>query len=254
MKIKNLILGILTVFALTFVSCSNDGNQNPSGTSNVNVAAKATYTSSKGSAAKTLNTVVLSEFMVNIKEIELEIDDDFLENDDEDSDDDNGSDDDGWDDDGYFNFDDDIELKGPFELDLLNGQVVFADVNLPNAVYEEIEFEFEKNQNPASPLYQKTVLLTGTIDGVPFEFWHNFEEEFEVDFEDANQDVVIDGNGTIVINFDLNAVINNIDFSLAVDGDGDGTIEISPNDDDGNSALANQIRQRIKDFADLLYD
>lgn len=252
MKIKNLFLTILTAFTLLLTSCSNNGDENPSGSSSVKMAAKASYTSSKSAAAKNLSTVVLSEFMVNIKEIELEIDDDFF--DDDNNDDNNGSDDNGWDDDGYFNFDDDIELKGPFELDLLNSQVVFADVNLPNAVYEEIEFEFEKNQNPASPLYQKTVLLTGTIDGIAFEFWHNFEEEFEVDFEDANQDVVIDGNGTIVINFDLNAVINNVDFSLAVDGDGDGTIEISPNDDDGNNALASLLKQRIKDFADLLDD
>jgi membrane-bound lytic murein transglycosylase B len=42
-----------------------------------------------------------------------------------------------------------------------------------------------------------------------------------------------------------------VDLSGAVDGDGDGLIEIGPNDTDGNQALANLIANSIEDSCDL---
>lgn len=40
----------------------------------------------------------------------------------------------------------------------------------------------------------------------------------------------------------------------ATDGNGDGIIKISPMDTDGNSALAHQIKELIKDAIELLDD
>src|SRR5690625_7804491 len=87
------------------------------------------------------------------------------------------------------------------------------------------------------------MLLKGEIDGVPFVFWHDFDEEIEVDFEDSDQNLVIDNNEIdIVINFDLNAVLAMVDLTLATDNDGDGIITISPEDEDGNNDLAEAIK------------
>jgi hypothetical protein len=85
-------------------------------------------------------------------------------------------------------------------------------------------------------------------------FFHTFEEDFEVDYEDEGQNLIIDdsNNNEVTFNFDLNAVVNAVDFSSAADGDGDGTILISPDDNDGNNALANQIKSAIVQFAELL--
>lgn len=151
---------------------------------------------------------------------------------------------------------DEMELSGPFELDLSDGAVSVVDIEIPVGVYEEVEFEMDINKSPESDLYQKSVLINGTISGTPFVFFHTFEEEFEIDYEDTDQNLVIDesNNATIIFNFDLNAVINTVDLSSAQDTNNDGTIEISPVDEDGNNQLAHNIKNAIIDYAELLDD
>ncbi|MBA3986528.1 MAG: hypothetical protein H0X63_08165 [Flavobacteriales bacterium] len=100
-------------------------------------------------------------------------------------------------------------------------------------------------------------MIKGTLESVPFVFWHNFEEDVEINFEDSNTDIVIESNGdSILINFDLSFLFNTstIDLSSTTDGNGDGIIEISPNDTDGNNALANTIKNLTKEGIDLLDD
>lgn len=241
---KSAILMFMS-FGLLSLSCSTDNEDDGifqnGAKAKVSLKAKGTYNngpSAKGLSQPTLKAnLEISSFLVNIGEIELEFDDDS------------------WDDDDYFGFDDEIELKGPFELDLVQNEFTFAVVNLPRARYEELEFEFKKSRDASSELYGKTVLVRGNLDGVPFEFWHHFEEDLEIDYEDRNRDIIVSGNNDeITINFNLNGMLSNIDLSAATDGNGDGFIEISPVDGDGNRALANRMRERIKDFIDLLDD
>ena len=59
------------------------------------------------------------------------------------------------------------------------------------------------------------------------------------------------------LDFDLSLLFNSvggIDLTQAADGNEDGLIEISPQDPDGNNALANEIRNRMKALIDLLDD
>ena len=61
----------------------------------------------------------------------------------------------------------------------------------------------------------------------------------------------------IVIDFDLGQIldsVNGVDLTLATDGNQDGVIEISPEDTDGNNALAEAIRNKIKEYVNLLDD
>lgn len=254
-KMKNNLLKIAMVFVLAvIVACSNDSSQDITGERGlVNIAAGVVYSGNTSAAQRSVNTseVLLSEFKVNLSEIEFEIDDDYYS----DYDDRTTGSDDEWDDDGFYNSTDDIELEGPFELDLIGGQVTFADVSIPNATYEEIEFEFDKNENPSSEMFNKTVQVKGTIDGIPFTFWTGFEEEFELDYDDINKDIVVDSNAsTVVITFNLDLLIDSIDFSSATDGNDDGLIEIYSNDPDGNNALAELIKESLKDNIDLIDD
>lgn len=53
------------------------------------------------------------------------------------------------------------------------------------------------------------------------------------------------------MNFDLNQWLSTIDLSTAVDGNGDGTIEISPNEPDGNNNLANQLKENLEGSCDI---
>ena len=167
-----------------------------------------------------------------------------------------GSDDSEGEDDNDYGSDDEVNLAGPFELDLSQGSTTVTNVNIPEGVYEEVEFKMDVSSNPSSELYQKSILLSGMIDGTPFEFYHTFDEDFEVDYEDAGQNLVIDANNnnSITFNFDLATVISNVDFSSATDGNNDGTIQISPVDADGNQQLAHTIKNAIVQYAELVDD
>jgi hypothetical protein len=55
----------------------------------------------------------------------------------------------------------------------------------------------------------------------------------------------------LVFNFDLNQVLSQVDLSSAVDGDGDGVIEIGPDDTDGNNALASQLNDHIEEGCEM---
>lgn len=231
MKNKGLLFGLVVVTVLA-ASCSNDeDNQNE----NLSIKARTSYSSAKFSNQRTsAETVTLNSFKINLKEIEFEMDDDFSTGD------------------GFYGDDEDIELKGPFELSLLNTTTEITSLNIPNGVYEEVEFKMAKNTNSASTMYNKSIEIKGSINGKPFEFWHNVEEDFEIDFEDTNQNLNINNNSaTIYFDFDLTTAIKSIDFSSASDDDGDGIIEINPNDNDGNRSLADLIKDKIKDSCEL---
>jgi hypothetical protein len=237
-KLKSL-LGIITL-VIVLASCSSDGESTQN---TLNIVARATY--SPAANKTTLNNdVVLTSFKINLREIEFE----FAEGSNDDDDDSNGD----SDDDGFYDSDDEFELYGPFELDLLNQNTPVTTVTVPNGTYEEVEFKLHKSTNSASPMFNKSIEITGTINGTPFVFWHDIDEDFEIDFEDANQNLVISNNSyDLVFDFDLNQVLSLVDLSSAVDGDGDGVIEIGPNDTDGNQALANLLENSIEDSCDI---
>lgn len=243
--LKNFKAPLVAIFvAGAFTACSSDDDKGPeleNGKGRLGIYASASYSPTAGKNNLNENVVQLSKFLVNIDEIELEYDDIIG-------------------DDYFYNSDDDIELKGPFELDLLSlTPVEIVVIDLPNGRLEEIEFEFDKNENPESELYKQTIRLEGTIDGAPFVFWHDFEEDLELEFDDDDNSngVIFNDENSVLINFNLTALLDpttGVDLSTAVDGNGDGIIEISPSDSDGNRALAGAMKQAIKNQIELLED
>lgn len=239
---KNVKVALIAVgFAGLFVACSDDDSAPTLNEGRMSIAAHATYSPSglRGNAQQGA-TIELSRFLVNFKEIELEFDDVI-------------------DEDSIFGSEDEIELRGPFEVDLLSPvPVPLVNIALPNGKLEEVEFEFDKSTNSQSDLFNQSMRMEGTINGTAFVFWHDFEEEIELEFDENTENTVItnDENG-IVINFDLNAVLDatpSVDLSTAVDGNGNGIIEIGPTDNDGNRALAEAMKQAIKNQIELLDD
>lgn len=250
-NLKRSILLVLTLALILSSSCSND--ETDSSVGKLNISAKSSFTNLTGkssSANKMAGDIVIDDFRMNISKFELEID---LE-------DDNYEDDQNelWDDDGFYDYEDEIELMGPFELNLMSGQISFLNVDVPVGNYDELEFKFDVSTNSTSDLFGKSVLIQGTIDSTPFIFWHNFDDEVEVDFEDAQFDISVTQNAQgIIIDFDLGQIldsVNGVDLTLATDGNQDGTIEISPEDSDGNNELAEALRNKIKQYINLLDD
>ncbi len=245
------VLAILLISSLSLVGCSSESNDPNSGQLRVGIRSNPDLitraTDSRAEAA-----ILITEFKMNLKEFELELDDEFEDPEswDDDSDD--------WNDDGHYDYMDEFEFEGPFELDLMSGQVTFITANVPNGVYEELEFKFHKGTDSSSELFGKTILIRGTIDDIPFEFWDDFWDEIEVDFSNPQIDITVQNDvNSVVIFFDLNSVINaagGVDLSTAQDGNQDGLIEIYHNDPDGNSDLAQLLRNKIRDHIDLIDD
>lgn len=250
MKSLKTVIGIIVLFILV-TSCSSDSG---AGQNTMKIVAKATYSNpaGKNGSGNVMNsTVVLTSFKINIREIEFKL----AESEDDNGSDDNGSDDHGHGDDnhdGMYNGDDEVGLQGPWELDLLNQSAPITTVTIANGTYEEVEFKLSKGLNSASPMFNKTVEIRGTIDGTPFVFYHNFEQDFEIDYHDTASNLVVSNSSfDLVFNIDLNQVLSQVDLSSAVDGNGNGTIEIGPDDTDGNNALASQLNDHIEDATEM---
>lgn len=196
------------------------------------------FTAKYNPTGKVQAGVTLDAFIINIEEVEIEYDED----------------DDTYGDDDVY---DDIELAGPFTVNLLdNGAsmtAVLANVNLPAGVYDEIEFEIDDVEDAQSPMYDKSIEVTGEIDGTPFIFYTDEEYEIEVEFENGTA-LTIDLAKDVILNveFDLTQLFGtasgSIDLSQAKDGNGDGLIEIHYNDPDGNQGLADLIEDAIDDI------
>ena len=244
-----------TLFSLLLLlglsSCSEDADDALNANeAQLRISANVNYSGSTNRSA-----VDISAFLLNLEEIELEFDtDDYNDPDDDDDNDDYNDDYDDYDDDGYLNSDDEIELQGPFEIDVLAGDP-FLTVDIPAANYNELEFEFDENENPNSPLYEKTVLIEGSINGTPFIFWYDFEAEAEIDHSGVNGPIdVNEGLNAIIISFDLDQVLSQVNLAAATDGNGNGTIEINPDDTDGNEDIAEQLKNALISSADLYDD
>jgi hypothetical protein len=246
MKAKSLFMA--GALALGLAACGDDAEK-PN--SNVSIIAKASVGSitSSNSGGRMLSGVVLDEFKINIREIELEYEE--IETEDE------------AEEEAYENIYEDVKLKGPFEVNLLSESgaalnQLLTSTNIPNGNFEEIEFKLHKNKNTGSPMYGKSVFASGFINGTPFIFWHNTDEEFEIDFEDVNRNIELRGKSLdVIINFNLGLIfdsVNGVDISGATDGNGDGIIEISPDDEDGNQELADYLKDAIEEATDLIDD
>jgi hypothetical protein len=152
-----------------------------------------------------------------------------------------------------------VNFRGPYQLDLLNGSDALSqtigEVEIPNGMYKEVRFELHKDKDveASNPLYDRSIYLKGTINGIPFEMWHDTSENFDIGRSTGVE--VKDNKVELVVNFSLDQFLSSkhqIDLTQAKDGDGDGLIEINSKDEDGNKELADLLKENIKMAADLL--
>ena len=231
-------ISIFVLIAIAMSSCSD--NTSTSG----NVSIKATAVSSTGKTSSTArtaaSTVVITDFKVNIGNIKLETD---MEDDMHSTD----------------PMHEDVKLMGPFLLDLLDPNKplsqFIASVDVPNAKYEEIKFNFTKSLI-AGDLEGKTFLIKGTINDKPFVIWSAENIELEMDFMDPTKDFAVNDNSVALnIKIQLDALMAKItslaNQGLLLDTDGDGIIEITTGLDDGHSTFGHQIKELLEDETHL---
>ena len=233
MKTLRLLNAIIMISFLAFLSScdKDDGFQD----GNTALKFKGIYNPSTQTKSSAQNGVAIETFTINVEEIEFEFDDDNNNN-------------------GLTYSE--IKLKGPYEIDLVKdgeGMVLtlINDLYLPEKGYDEIEFEFDKSENPISDMYMKTVLIKGTINETPFIFFTDEEFEMEIEFEDP-VDLSEVEYAIIMVSFDVQTLFDpaegGIDISAAQDRNGNGIIEIYEDDPDGNEKLAEKIEDRLDDI------
>ncbi|MBT8209764.1 MAG: hypothetical protein KJP14_04485, partial [Eudoraea sp.] len=97
------------------------------------------------------------------------------------------------------------------------------------------------------------IYIEGTIDDVPFVFWHDTSENLDVGRTTGVE--VAGGVVNFTVEFDISQFLSSlktIDLHQAADGNQDGLIEIFPNDQDGNQEIAKDLKDNIKETADLI--
>lgn len=242
MKKQKFLKGVVFLMATVFLySCESEDER----VNNARINFKGSiHSASSDASARKLNLLEINSLMVNVEEIELEFDDN----------------------DPQFELNSvasDFEFHGPFEVDLINngsGLIsTLADATLPVATYDEIEFKIRENENSASEMFGKSIVIKGQIEDLPFVFWTDEEKEFELEFED-NDKLVLDMNqlSVVLVEFDLANLFSfqsgGVDLTMAKDGNGDGLIEIHPGDPDGNSDLADLIWERFEEAIEAFED
>lgn len=234
---------VLIISALSLTSCT----EGVVGTVQLSVSATGNTSFTSGRPAihhRTEAEVMITDFQLSIRDVSLELE--AIENDNDSTETEDST---------------EIKFAGPFVLDLLDDTDVLTQslgaVDFPQGVYEEVDLVLHKTRDVATdhPLYDRSIYLAGTIDGIPFEMWHDTSENLEIEYAEG---VTVDEMGAgITITFSVDQFMNSlhqIDLSQAQDGNGDGLIEINPNDPDGNKELADLLKENIKEAADLLED
>jgi hypothetical protein len=119
--------------------------------------------------------------------------------------------------------------------------------NTSRGNYSEVNFKLFKNTgtNENDPMFKKSLLLTGEVNGKLTRIWTESEMEIKALTESA-LGIEVDENTDLVMMFDMDKLFQGIDFNTAVDADGDGRIEISPNSADGNAAILSKIESNLK--------
>lgn len=231
MKMKVLLM--LIMGSLWLVGCSDDP-----ATEGVNIQMKAVTNLSTINNGRTNATELeFNEVLLGVRELEFEtLEEDDQENSDDDSD---GEDDDGEDD------NEEIEFKGSYVVDLINGTSTpdFGLATLQPGVYEEIEIEL----GPVLPNNNSVfIAFTYTPDGgTPVQVEFSTKREIEFEIEDEKSGYKLDANAltNILVLLDLDVLFSSVDLSTA-EADDDGVVRIN---DTSNSKLVLQILSRLED-------
>ncbi|MDD2475074.1 MAG: DUF4382 domain-containing protein [Dysgonamonadaceae bacterium] len=228
MKIfRNLLF--LTLGLAVFASCSSDDEKViPEGEkSPVQVVLRSIISNDVETYKAEVNPLNLEALYMNIAEIEFEISDemeDVLP--------------------GGDKVYTDVELKGPFPINLLSKEVqnglTLSTTKVPNGIYDEIEFEFDvyKGEHKGfENLLGNTIYASGSFDlgEIVIPFVIKSKEEMEVELEYENEPLVLDGSSSkIFIDINLDKVVLELINNAAVDFAGatkeeDGSILIDKN-------------------------
>lgn len=115
----------------------------------------------------------------------------------------------------------------------------------PKGNYKQVSFSLYTSQSSSDPMYQKSMLITGEINGKSTQFWTETEKVIEATAE-SDSGIEVENNTELLLSFEMEKLFAGVDFSSATDANNDGKIEICPNSPDGNAELLAKIESNIE--------
>ncbi|MCH7410950.1 hypothetical protein MM239_16190 [Belliella sp. DSM 111904] len=122
-----------------------------------------------------------------------------------------------------------------------------AEGRSPQGNYTEVNFKLHRKTegNTNDPMYDRSLWIAGEIDGKVTTIWLTSEKAIRARSENA-VGVEVDGDTDMLLVFDMDKLFAEVDFSAAVDANGDGRIDIGPNSADGNAAILSKIESNLE--------
>lgn len=221
---------VLLLISFIIMACKSDDDKE----NGINLTFKGVNQTLKADDATNVTEVKITDFRLSFRDVEFKLDESDLTA-------------------------TEFEFRGPYDVDLmsetdaLSQSIGFAE--LPDGTYKVIRFKLHKStdRDMTDVLYDRSVFMEGTIDGVAFEFWHDTSENFDIENTGG---ILVSGNRVnVTVQFTMDQFLNamhTIDLSQAADENEDGLIQINPDDDDGNGDIADKLKDNIKMAADLI--
>jgi len=129
---------------------------------------------------------------------------------------------------------------------------VIGEGNTPNGNYTEITFKLYQNKSASSGSFarDKSLYILGTFSGRPVRLWLTNEENIRATANTPNG-YEIASNSDLLLRFNLEKLMENINLADAKDGNRDGFIDIGPNNVDGNEDLFFYLRSNVSEAVEF---
>ncbi|MEB2775763.1 hypothetical protein SYJ56_10635 [Algoriphagus sp. D3-2-R+10] len=147
-----------------------------------------------------------------------------------------------------------IRNNSPQILTLVEDGVIYEPIigtaMAYDGIYGKLDFDLvqAKDIPEEDSMYGLSVYAKATWFGIPAIVYIDLEEEVNVMF---NQGIEVDGAKDLYLTLYLDKFLEGVDPSLVSDGNGDGLVEVGPNDEDGNSEAYAAITANMKDAMTL---
>ncbi len=123
---------------------------------------------------------------------------------------------------------------------------LIAQGETPEGNYAEAEFLLKKNTTvtSANPKFDKSIWIKGQINNKEAVLWSQIEKTIRA-ISESNNGIEVQGQSEILLDFDMSKLFSGVDFSLALDGNSNGVIEIGPDGLDGNTLIYSKIMSNL---------
>ena len=123
----------------------------------------------------------------------------------------------------------------------------------PHGYYQEVTLKLFQNNSAVQDSFAKgkSLYILGNINGKTVRIWMTAEESLRVEAAGTNG-YEINSDTELVLWFNLNSLFSNMNLATALDTNGDGMVDIGPNNVDGNGALHTKIKANLESSIELV--